>query len=192
MENRLEEFYVLFPITLLRELLVELELYGGSLFECCGGHKVIRPINFREIRAESFNVVHKAFIVSLADHKASFPHFTSLYVEKAFMNSSHKVMKFMMDLDERPTYHFIAFYSSVEGNILHIRGSMWWLYRAMAFLCYMIWLDGSESPLKYFTLGYVNLSSESSHIGYRRKGIPHNAIAFHHSRTLSWDLQDRN
>ncbi|KAB2611138.1 hypothetical protein D8674_019170 [Pyrus ussuriensis x Pyrus communis] len=108
-------------------------------------------------------------ILGLWIPNVSIPYFTFLYVEKAFMNSSHKVLKSVMDLDERPTYHFITFHSSVKANISHIKGSLWWLYRAMAFLCYMIWLDESESE---------GIICESSHVGYRRKGLS--------GRTLVW------
>lgn len=53
---------------------------------------------------------------------------------KAFMNATLKVFKSVIDPDKRLVYHFMASFSRIEWNILHIKESLW-LYKAMAFLC---------------------------------------------------------
>lgn len=87
------------------------------------------------------------------------------------MSSSLKVLKSMKDPDGRSAYHIVEFPSSVKGNILHIKESLW-LYRAIAFLCNIIWLEGFESSLKYFTLDCMNLFAGSSHTRFLKRGSP--------------------
>ncbi|KAB2605762.1 hypothetical protein D8674_005479 [Pyrus ussuriensis x Pyrus communis] len=56
----------------------------------------------------------------------------------------------------------MAFPLNMVGNILHIRESLW-LYKAITFRYDILWLKGSESTLKYFTINYVNLSGGASY-----------------------------
>ncbi|KAM0964178.1 hypothetical protein ACFX2I_023017 [Malus domestica] len=99
-------------------------------------------------------------------NKVSIPRFTSLYAENALMNSSLRVFKSVTDLKGSPGYHFMAFPSRE-----HLKESMW-LYKTIAFRYDIIWLEGSKSLLKYFTLGHVNLSGGASQARALERGSP--------------------
>ncbi|KAB2600221.1 hypothetical protein D8674_010492 [Pyrus ussuriensis x Pyrus communis] len=85
------------------------------------------------------------------------------------MNSLLRVLKFVMDPNRSPAYHFMAFPSSVAGNILHIKESRW-LYEAIVFQYDIMWLEGLESLLKYLTLGCMNCSGGASQAKTLKRG----------------------